>query len=226
MLPLRIGAGIYADGGWVRNFPLAYAHREPGVQRIVGFRYTPLAAGFTGSRVQTLHRHMAALDRLRIARGVTAELREAIGRQERGEPMHLVDTIARLSHIAVYRNSELEVQLADERDRSLSALQNLQERMRDVIVSSTRGRCRTDLLSALDEAFGSADFPPARSRVVPRLVVDAAAPQGVRLDISRRHEAWKAAEKLALITHGRLLTEKALEGWLKLGRATPARSAA
>ena len=57
VLPLRIGAGIYADGGWVRNFPLAYAHREPGVQRIVGFRYTPLAAGFTGSRVQTLHRH-------------------------------------------------------------------------------------------------------------------------------------------------------------------------
>ena len=56
--------------------------------------------------------------------------------------------------------------------------------MRDVIACSTRGRCRTELLSALDETFASADFPLARSRAIPRLVVDAAAPQGVRLDIS------------------------------------------
>ena len=149
---------------------------------------------------------------------MTAELREAIERHERGEPMHLVDTIARLSHIAVYRNSELEVQLADERDRSLYALQNVREHMREAIASSTRGRRRTDLLAALDEAFASADFPLARSRVVPRLVVDVSAPQGVQLDISRRQQTWKADEKLALIAHGRLLTEKALEGWLQSGR--------
>ena len=52
---------------------------------------------------------MSRLARVRVARGVTAELRDAIERHERGEPMHLVDTISRLSHIAVYRNSDLEV---------------------------------------------------------------------------------------------------------------------
>ena len=55
---------------------------------------------------------MSRLARIRLARNVTAELREAIERHERGEPIHLADTIARLSHIAVYRNSDLEVQLA------------------------------------------------------------------------------------------------------------------
>ena len=142
VLPTRIGAGVYADGGWVRNFPLAYAYREPSVKRILGCRYRAPASGVAGRRLQSLHRRMSRLDRLRVARGVTTELREAIERHERGEPMHLVDTIARLSHIAVYRNSELEVQLADERDRSLQALQDVREHMREAIASSTRGSRR------------------------------------------------------------------------------------
>ena len=122
VLPLRIGESVYADGGWVRNFPLAYAYREPAVQRIVGGRYRASASGFAGSGLHSWHHRMSRLARMRVARGVTAELKEAIERQTRGEPMHLIDTISRLSHIAVYRNSDLEVQLADERDRSLQAL--------------------------------------------------------------------------------------------------------
>ena len=42
-----------------------------------------------------------------------------------------------------YRNSDLEVQLADERDRSLRALHEVRERMRTAIAGSTRGRART-----------------------------------------------------------------------------------
>ena len=131
VLPIRIGESVYADGGWVRNFPLAYAYREPAVQRIVGCRYRASASGFAGRGLNSLHSRISRLARIRVARGVEVELREAIERQERGEPMHLVDTIARLSHIAVYRNSDLEVQLADERDRSLQALHDVRERMRD-----------------------------------------------------------------------------------------------
>ena len=223
VLPIRIGESVYADGGWVRNFPLAYAYREPAVQQIVGCRYRASASGFAGRGLNSLHSRISRLARIRVARGVEVELREAIERQERGEPMHLVDTIARLSHIAVYRNSDLEVQLADERDRSLQALHDVRERMRAAIVSSSRGGRRTELLGALDEAFSSAGFPFERGRVVPRLVVDVSTPDGVRLDVSRRRVSWSDEEKLALVAHGRRLTEDALEAWPHSGR--PAREA-
>lgn len=210
VLPMRIGDSVYADGGWVRNFPLAYAYAEPGVETIVGCRYRPSPAGFTGKGVQFWHERMSRLARIKVARAVTAELRDAIERQDRGEPMHLVDTIARLSHIAVYRNSDLEVLRADERDDFLLALDDVRARMRAAIEASTRGRRRTELLRALDESFASADFPFAHSRVVPRLVVDVATPDGTRLDISRRPGTWSEEAKRVLITHGRTLTEDAL----------------
>ncbi len=127
--------------------------------------------------------------------------------------MHLIDTISRLSHIAVSRNSDLEVQLADERDRSLQALHDVQEQMRKTIESVARGRQRAELLEALDDAFATADFPFQRSRVVPRLVVDLETPEGVRLDITRSQATWSDEDKLGLIRHGRRLTETALERW-------------
>ena len=125
--------------------------------------------------------------------------------------MHLMDTIARLSHIAVYRNSDLEVQLADERDQLLQALDEVRSSMSDAIAGSTRGRQRAELLRALDEAFEDANFPFRRSRVVPRLVVDLTTPEGVRLDVTRRRVTWSDEDKLALARHGRLLTEAALQ---------------
>lgn len=226
VLPIRIGESVYADGGWVRNFPLAYAYREPAVQQIVGCRYRASASGFAGRGLNSLHSRISRLARIRVARGVEVELREAIERQERGEPMHLVDTIARLSHIAVYRNSDLEVQLADERDRSLQALHDVRERVRTAIVSSSRGGRRTELLGALDEAFSSAGFPFERGRVVPRLVVDVSTPDGVRLDVSRRRVSWSDEEKLALVAHGQRLTEDALDAWPHSGRPAPEATAA
>jgi predicted acylesterase/phospholipase RssA len=218
VLPLRIGENVYADGGWVRNFPLAYAYDEPRVESIVGCRYRASPAGFTGRGLHSLHERMSRLGRIRLARGVTAELRDAIERQERGEPMHLIDTIARLSHIAVYRNSDLEVQLADERDRSLLALAGMRTQMHAAIESSTRGRRRTELLRALDDAFATADFPFAHSRVVPRLVVDLVTPDGTQLDVTRRPGTWKEEAKRALAAHGRKATEDALAAW---GPAVP-----
>ena len=210
VLPLRIGESVYADGGWVRNFPLAYAYGEPRVEAIVGCRFCPSPAGFTGRALQSWHERMSRLARIRVGRVVTAELRDAMERQERGEPIHLVDTIARLSHIAVYRNSELEVQLADERDRSLRALGGVRRQMRAAIESSTRGRRRTELLRVLEESFATADFPFAHSRDVPRLVVDLATPDGARLEITRRPGTWSDAAKLTLASHGRAVTEEAL----------------
>jgi len=210
VLPLRIGESVYADGGWVRHFPLAYAYDEPRVETIVGCRYRPSPEGFTGNGVHSWHDRMSRLARIKVARSVTAELRDAIERQERGEPMHLVDTISRLSHIAIYRNSDLEVQLADERDRSLLALEAVQARMRAAIEASARGRRRAELLRALDESFAAADFPFSHSRVVPRLVVDLATPDGTRLEITRRPGSWSDGAKLALVEHGRTVTEKAL----------------
>jgi predicted acylesterase/phospholipase RssA len=223
VLPLRIEQSVYADGGWVRNFPLAYAYREPAVHRIVGCRYRASALGFTGTGLHSWHHRMSRLSRIKVGRAVTAELRDAIERQARGEPMHLIDTISRLSHIAVYRNSDLEVQLADERDQSLRAVHDVRERMQEVIAGSTRGRQRDELLDALDEAFEAADFPFKRSRVVPRLVVDLALPEGVRLDITRRNVTWSDEDKLALARHGRRLTENALEQWAEPGSAAPPR---
>ena len=225
VLPLRIEESVYADGGWVRNFPLAYAYREPAVQRIVGARYRASALGFTGTGLHSWHHRMSRLSRIKVARGVTEELQSAIDRQSRGEPMHLVDTISRLSHIAVYRNSDLEVQLADERDRALHALHDVREQLRETISTSTRGRNRADLLEALDDAFDRADFPFKRSRAVPRLVVDLAVPEGVRLDVTRRRVTWSDEDKIALIDHGRRLTEEALAGWdgsVGAGLAAPA----
>ena len=213
VLPLRIEQSVYGDGGWVRNFPLAYAYREPAVHRIVGCRYRASAVGFTGTGLHSWHHRMSRLSRVKMARGVAAELRDAIERQSRGEPMHLIDTISRLSHIAVSRNSDLEVQLADERDRSLQALHGVQEQMRETIESVARGRQRAELLEALDDAFSRADFPFQRSRVVPRLIVDLATPDGVRLDITRSRATWSDEDKLGLIRHGRRLTETALERW-------------
>ena len=215
VLPTRIGAGVYADGGWVRNFPLAYAYREPSVKRIWA---VVTALPRRGRRpllaLQLLHRRMSRLDRLRVARGVTTELREAIERHERGEPMHLVDTIARLSHIAVYRTQRApRCNWPTSEIRSLQALQDVREHMREAIASSTRGSRRTELLASLDEAFASADFPFSRSRVVPRLGVDVSPPPGVQVDISRRRETWSDEEKRALIAHGRRLTVEALDGW-------------
>ena len=213
VLPLRIEESVYADGGWVRNFPLAYAYREPAVQRIVGARYRASALGFTGTGLHSWQHRMSRLSRIKVARGVAEELQSAIDRQSRGEPMHLIDTISRLSHIAVYRNSDLEVQLADERDQALRALHDVREQLRQAISGSTRGSRRVDLLGALDEAFDTADFPFKRSRVVPRLVVDLAVPEGVRLDVTRRRLTWSDEDKIALIDHGRRLTEEALAGW-------------
>ncbi len=214
VLPLRIGDGVYADGGWVRNFPLAYAYRDTRVQRIVGCRYRASATGFTGSALRAWHDRMSRLARLHLARGLTAELQGAMERQARGEPAHLVDTIARLSHIAVYRNSDLELQQADERDRSLAALDQVHEDVRSAIVASTRGKRRAQLLADLDTAFERADFPFTRGRRVPRLVVDLLTPPGVRLDITRRHVHWSDEDKRALIAHGYEVGSGAIDAWL------------
>ena len=130
--------------------------------------------------------------------------------------MHLIDTIARLSQRrltkpAISRCSSPTSATARCR-RSTTCKSGCGTRFESV----TRGRQRTELLAALDESFVTADFPFRRSRVVPRLVVDLATPDGVRLDVTRARATWSDEDKLALVRHGRRLTEEALEDWAGL----------
>ena len=225
MLPLRIGESVYADGGWVRNFPLAYAYREPAVQRIVGGRYRASAAGFAGSGLHSWHHRMSRLARVRVAREVTAELRDAIERQERGEPMHLIDTISRLSHIAVYRNSDLEVQLADERDRSLQAVHDVREQHagHDRVLEP-RPPARP---SCSPRSTRRSPRPTSRSRPQPRRPTARRRSRHTRERPPRHHPppgTWSDEDKLALVDHGRRLTEEALADWTERAAADPAQS--
>jgi predicted acylesterase/phospholipase RssA len=41
VLPVRVGYRIATDGGWVRNFTLAYAYELPDMETIISFRYLP-----------------------------------------------------------------------------------------------------------------------------------------------------------------------------------------
>ena len=91
----------------------------------------------------------------------------------------------------------------------------MRERMRETISSSTRGRRRTVLLAALDDAFDSADFPFAHGRVVPRLVVDLTTPDGRQLDVTRRRlDAGARRTSWPLDSaHGRRETGGGTRGW-------------
>ena len=181
VLPMEVGDRIGTDGGWVRNYPLGYAYERADVRLIVGFRYVPsypvLGAGALHAAIARLRRY----SRLPAARTLIAELEEAVDREERGLPAHIVDIFSRLSRVAIIRNTQLEEVVADWREQSVRELQSLRDDVRD-LVGDAAG---PELAAAIEERFGRAQFPFRHGRTVPRITVEGAA-NGLSLELGFR----------------------------------------
>jgi predicted acylesterase/phospholipase RssA len=210
VLPVSVEGAIATDGGWVRNFPLEHAYRNPSVRGIAAFRYIssyrPLDTAF-------LTRLRERLDRFRAVppvRALLAEVRLAEDRASRGEPAHYGELIVRLMRVAIARNTFLEERLAEERDTSVTELQRLRSEVIAAAVDAAPRRRREALRSELEELFSSARFPFRHDRHVPSLIVRAAPGEDSLDPTFRSEETWAEERKRALIERGYRLTEEAL----------------
>jgi len=210
VLPVSIDGVIATDGGWVRNFPLEHAYRNPEVQAIAAFRYI---ASYRPTDVAFLGRMRERLDRFRAVppvRALLAEIRLAEERASRGEPAHYAEMIVRLMRVAIARNTVLEERLAEEREISVAELQRLREEVISSAVAAAPPRRRKRLRSELDGIFGSARFPFRHDRQVPSLIVRAAPGEDGLDPTFRGDEPWPDERKRALIERGYRLTDDAL----------------
>ncbi len=210
VLPVSIEGVIATDGGWVRNFPLAHAYRNPDVQAIAAFRYV---ASYRPSDNAFLERLRERLERFRAVppvRALLAEVRLAEERAARGEPAHYAEMIVRLMRVTIARNTVLEERLAAERDTSVAELQRLREEVISTAVGAAPKRRRGELRAELESVFASARFPFRHDRQIPSLIVKAT-PGDDGLDPTfRGEEPWPEERKRALIERGYRLTDDAL----------------
>jgi predicted acylesterase/phospholipase RssA len=209
VLPRQVGDRIATDGAWVRNFPLGHAYDQPGVELIVSFRYLPQYPRFSAVWLATLRRRLERFPKLPPIRALTAELREAEQRDERGEPAHWGDMIVRLMRVAVQQNTLLEERVARDKDEALAALAALREDI-DTIVRGEGGRRGDRVAQAVDERFAAAQFPFLGDRLIPRIAV-----QGTAGEISletglRKPKPWGEEEKRQLIARGYSLLDDVL----------------
>lgn len=203
VLPLRVGSRIATDGAWVRNFPLGYAYDHPSIELIVAFRYLPHYPRLGVGALQPLRRRLGPFRRLPPIRALLAELDEAEARAGRGEPAHLADLFVRLARVAILRNTQLEERVAAEKDRSLRELRSLRH---DVLALVGED----DTRHAVDERFGTAQFPFRHDRFVPRITVRATV-DGPGLDHGFRTQApWPVEAKRELIRLGYEATDAEL----------------
>jgi len=220
VLPVSIDGVIATDGGWVRNFPLAHAYRNPEVQAIAAFRYV---ASYRPTDNAFLQRLRERLDRFRAVppvRALLAEVRLAEERAARGEPAHYAEMIVRLMRVAIARNTVLEERLAGERDTSVAELQRLRDEVISVAVASAPKRRQVRLRFELEAIFASARFPFRHDRRVPSLIVRAT-PGDDGLDPTfRGDEPWPEERKRALIERGYQLTDDALAADPDFGRSS------
>jgi predicted acylesterase/phospholipase RssA len=201
VLPRRIGDRIATDGSWVRNFPLGHAYDQPGVELIVSFRYLPSYPRLSAAWIDTLLRRLGRFPQLPPLRALTAELRAAQERAERGEPAHWGDMIARLMRVAIQQNTVQEERVADEKDEAIAELEALR---RDVLAAVERdgGRRRGALTAAIEARFDAARFPFRSDRRIPRVAVHGTA-GGLNLETGlRRPRPWDVTAKRALIARG------------------------
>jgi predicted acylesterase/phospholipase RssA len=207
VLPLRVGDVIGTDGGWVRNFPLGHAYDNPAVAEIVGFRYVPQNPRGSAENLARLRRRLEAFRAVPPVRALLGELRAAEERQERGEPAHLAEMIARLMRVTVARNTTLEVRVAEEKDASVRELAALRD---DVVASVRRNAApwrRRRAIREVQERFASARFPFRHDRALPVRIVSAAAGE-LALDPGfRAGLEWPLERKRALIARGRELAD-------------------
>ena len=214
VLPLRVGDRIATDGGWVRNYPLAYAYDHPEVETIIGFRYLPRYPPMGAAGVAQLRRRLERFARVPPIRAFIAELTRAEERAARGEPVHLVDMIVRLMRVSILRNNALEERFADEKDQSIRELAALRDDVLALVGKHVRGAGRRERLrQAVADRFGAARFPFRHDRLVPRITVQASVGE-VSLDPGFRNQApWTEDAKRALIVRGYELTSRELASY-------------
>jgi predicted acylesterase/phospholipase RssA len=210
VLPRPIGDRIATDGSWVRNFPLGHAYHQPGVELIVSFRYLPSYPRLSSDWLPRLRRRLERFPKLPPIKALIAELQEAEGRVERGEPAHWADMIVRLMRVAVQQNTVLEERTAREKDEALAALEALREDV-DRIIRREAGRRGERIAAAVEERFASARFPFLGDRLIPRIAVQSTAGE-VSLEAGlRRPKPWSEDAKRALIARGYALLDDVLE---------------
>lgn len=210
VLPISLEGVIATDGGWVRNFPLEHAYRNPRVQEIVAFRYV---TSYQPANVVFLERLRERLDRFRAVppvRALLAEIRLAQERAGRGEPAHYGELIVRLMRVAIARNTVLEERLSEARETSVAELHRLRGAVVAAAVAAAPRWRRRRLRAELDDLFASARFPFRHDRHVPTTVV-----RGTHgddgLDPTFRSDApWPEDRKRALIARGYELTDAEL----------------
>jgi predicted acylesterase/phospholipase RssA len=210
VLPVTVDGAIATDGGWVRNFPLDHAYRNPQVDAIAAFRYL---ASYRPTDIAFLERMRERLDRFRAVppvRALLAEIRLAEERAARGEPAHYAELIVRLMRVAVARNTVLEEHLASDREASVAALQALREDVVAEALAAAPPWRRRRLRARLESRFAGAPFPFRHDRHVPTLIVRGT-PGDEGLDPTfRGDQPWPDESKLALIERGYLLTDAEL----------------
>jgi predicted acylesterase/phospholipase RssA len=210
VLPVTVDDVIATDGGWVRNFPLEHAYRNPRVDAIVAFRYV---ASYRPTDMAFLERMRERLDRFRAVppvRALLAEIRLAEERAARGEPAHYAELIVRLMRVAIARNTVLEERLAGDREASVAALRSLREDVVTTALAAAPPWRRRRLRARLDAIFASAQFPFRHDRHVPTLIVRGT-PGDDGLDPTfRGDQPWPDASKRALIERGYRLTDAEL----------------
>ena len=201
VLPRRVGDRIATDGAWVRNFPLAHAYAQPGVELIVSFRYLPRYPRIGTEGLQRLRRRLERFPKIPPIRALIAELRDAEERGARGEPAHWPDMIVRLMRVAIQQNTVQEERVARDRDEALRALAALREDV-GAIVRNEGGRRGARIARAVDERFAHASFPFLGDRAIPRIAVQSAAGE-VSLETGLRNPTpWTEEAKRSLIRRG------------------------
>jgi predicted acylesterase/phospholipase RssA len=207
VLPVAVGDRVATDGGWVRNFPVLAAYQREDVELIVAFRYEPRHPAFPTGSLAAAAGRLRRYSRLPAARAVVAELEEATQREERGEPVHVVDTLARLSRAAIGRNTAMEELTAQERERAVRELRALEGDVLGLIEAMAPGPDRDRLAADVEERFRAAAFPFAHDRLIPRITVRGS-PGEVYLGAGwRRQQPWSREVKRALIERGHALAD-------------------
>jgi predicted acylesterase/phospholipase RssA len=210
VLPVTVDGVIATDGGWVRNFPLEHAYRNPDVRAIAAFRYVMRYPPADNAYLHRVRERLARFSAVPPVRALLAELELAEERAERGEPAHYPELIVRLMRVAIARNTVLEEQLALERDASALELRRLRQEAVDAAAAATPPWRRRRLREELERMFDDASFPFRHERHVPRLMVRAD-PGDEGLDPTfRAGETWSEERKRGLIERGYRLTHDEL----------------
>lgn len=211
VLPQVVGERVATDGGWVRNYPLGYAYERPEVEQIVAFRYEPRYPALGAGVLEEIARRLRRFARLPAARELHRELEEALARERRGQPAHVVDTFSRLSRVAIIRNTALEDLLAAWREQSVAELASLREDVgRMVAEAPLPEEERARLRARVEERFLQARFPFRHDRVIPRITVSASAGSHSLDPGFPRQRPWTLEAKRALIERGYRRTDAEL----------------